>query len=204
MMTSKHVLLLVAGFALVAAAIGVSLIGMRTLAHGIGYAGIFILIAGSLMLTKIADAKQPSTLTLIVATVIFVAVVLGAGRLEVISGKLATLFAVLAIYALATRLVINELVYLAGKALRQRGVVFKQLSSQTVAILAALGLTCTMSLGWELLYQPLIDVYGKGPSGRIDYWQLIADLVGIVMGLALTIRLAGSAGQRQHQVIQAV
>ncbi|WP_426369867.1 hypothetical protein [Pseudocolwellia sp. HL-MZ7] len=52
---------------------------------------------------------------------------------------------------------------------------------------------------WELIHQPLIDVYGKGPRGYIQWPQVRIDLVGIVIAMLV---LSGVLNQSLNKPIQ--
>ena len=48
-------------------------------------------------------------------------------------------------------------------------------------------ITCTLlsilpSIGWELVVQPFIDVYGSGPRGYVQWCQFAIDLCAVLIG----------------------
>ncbi|KKN85119.1 hypothetical protein LCGC14_0282880 [marine sediment metagenome] len=49
----------------------------------------------------------------------------------------------------------------------------------------ALAICLAMSWGWELIIQPLVTVYGAPARGYIQWCQVSADLVGIVLGVCV-------------------
>ena len=62
------------------------------------------------------------------------------------------------------------------------------------ALLSACGVLVATTAFWELYVQPFDNVYGKPPRGGIEMGQVVFDLVGVLIGALIVLRLHGWPG----------
>lgn len=138
----------------------------RTLAHLMGFAGMAACLAALLSEQRGGDLER-SLPRLFVATAAGCAILWLANQAGTLSAPAATAMATIILVAACAKAAIGEIVnWTAGRYALQ------------------LSIFCCLALSWswEMYHQPLVDAYGAGPRGIIQWEQVFADAIGTMMG----------------------
>ena len=149
-----------------------SVLWWRAVAHFVGFAGMAACLV-SLLSQAQGKRLEESLPRLLLAASAGTGVVWLANQSGIMSGTAAaaiTMAMLLAAFAHAT---MGEIVtWTAGR----------------YALSLTLLFCLAISWLWELYNQPLVDVYGTGPRGTLQWEQLLADAVGSIIGASWAAR----------------
>ncbi|MDH0687105.1 MULTISPECIES: hypothetical protein [Pseudomonadaceae] len=138
----------------------------RSLAHMVGFAGMAACLV-ALLSQPHGDHLEKSLPRLFLATAGGWAILWLANQAGALSPFTATAMATIILTATCARAVIDEITnWTTGRYALQLSVLF----------------CLAISWSWEMYNQPLVDVYGAGPRGAIQWEQVFADAIGTVLG----------------------